>query len=146
MYLSDEEYAALPSLKDAEAEELAKALYEILDEKKAKDIKILHVAEQTVLCEYFVICTGTSSTQIRALAGELEHRTALRGLKPYHVEDKGNKTWVCADYSSVIVHIFSPEARTFYNLEKLYADAVPVRGAGEGGQADNSQHSEEETK
>lgn len=126
MYLSDEEYAALPSLADADALETAKELYRILDEKQAHELKILHVAEKTVLCEYFVICTGNSSTQVRALAGELEHRAALRGLKPYNIEGRDNRSWIVADFSHVIVHIFSRESREFYKLDKLYGDAGVV--------------------
>ncbi len=126
MIYSDEEYAALPSLADADALTVAKAAYEILDEKKGHDLKILHVADKTVLCEYFVFVTGNSSTQVQALAGELEHRLGLRHLKPYHIEGRDNRSWIVADFSHVIVHIFSRDAREFYNLDKLYGDAAQI--------------------
>ena len=112
----------LPSLADATAKEIAEAAADALDSKKGRDIKILHVEDKTVIAEYFVLCTGGSSTQIKALAGEVEHRLGLRGVDPYHVEGRDNNSWVIVDYSNVIVHIFSRESREFYNLDKLYAD------------------------
>ena len=112
----------LPALDGADARGLADAIAEILDSKKARDIKILHVEDKTVIAEYFVLCTGNSSTQVKALAGEVEYRTEQRGLLPYSVEGRDNNSWILLDYSNVIVHIFSREAREFYNLDKLYAD------------------------
>ena len=112
----------LPPLDAENARDLADAIAEILDSKKARDIKVLHVEDKTVIAEYFVLCTGNSSTQVKALAGEVEVRTEQRGLPPYSVEGRDNNSWILLDYSNVIVHIFSREAREFYNLEKLYED------------------------
>jgi ribosome-associated protein len=106
----------------ANAKEIADAIAEALDAKKAKDIKVLYVEDKTVLAEYFVICTGNSTTQVKALAGEVEYRLELRGVEPYNVEGRDNGTWLVLDYSNVIVHIFGREAREFYNLDKLYED------------------------
>ena len=116
------ENQVLSSLKDASARELADAIAEVLDSKKGRDIQVLYVEDKTVISEYFVICTGNSSTQIKALAGEVEYRIGLRDVQPYQVEGRDNNSWLLLDYSNVIVHIFSREAREFYNLEKLYAD------------------------
>ena len=113
---------ALPSLKDASAKELAEAIAEVLDSKKGRDIKVLHVEDKTVIAEYFVLCTGNSSTQIKALAGETEYRMGLRGVDPYQIEGRDNNSWLLLDYSNVIVHIFSRESREFYNLDKLYGE------------------------
>ena len=74
----------LPSLANASSEELAHAIFDVLDAKKAKDIRVLHVREQTVLTDYFVICTGQSNTQIKALGGEVEYKLGLRGVDPQH--------------------------------------------------------------
>ena len=104
------------------AKELAEAIADALDSKKGKDIKVLYVEDKTVLAEYFVICTGNSSTQVKALAGEVEYRIGLRGVEPYNVEGRDNGAWLVLDYSNVIVHIFGREAREFYNLDKLYED------------------------
>ena len=112
----------LPALDGSDAKSVADAIAEILDSKKARDVKVLHVEDKTVIAEYFVLCTGNSSTQVKALAGEVEFRTEQRGLPPYSVEGRDNNSWILLDYSNVIVHIFSREAREFYNLEKLYED------------------------
>ena len=112
----------LPAIDPANAKEVADAIAEALDAKKARDIKVLYVEDKTVIAEYFVICTGNSSTQVKALAGEVEYRLGLRGVEPYSVEGRDNNSWLLLDYSNVIVHIFSREAREFYNLDKLYED------------------------
>lgn len=112
----------LESLEGADAKTLAEAIAEILDSKKGHDIKVVHVADKTVIAEYFVICTGNSSTQVKALAGEVEYKMEQRGVVPYGVEGRDNNSWLIVDYSHVIVHVFSREAREFYNLDKLYCD------------------------
>lgn len=105
--------------------ELAEYAVKLLDEHKAKNIKLLHVFEHTVIADYFVICTGNSSTQLRSLADEVEYKLSLEGYAPTHIEGDGGCGWMLLDFSSVIVHILSPQARDFYDLEKLYdEDAV----------------------
>ena len=105
---------------------LAEKVVAILDLKKARGIKLLHVADKTVLADYFVICTGNSNTQTRALGDEVEYKLGLRGVDPVHYEGRDNNNWVVVDYGSVILHIFSGESRDFYKLEKLYGDAKAV--------------------
>ncbi len=112
----------LPTLEGTSAKELAEAIGKVLDSKKAQDIRILAVGDKTVIAEYFVICTGNSNTQVKALAAETERLIGLRGVKPYGVEGRDNNSWIILDYSHVIVHIFGREAREFYKLEKLYSD------------------------
>ena len=112
----------LPSLKDATPEELAHAIADVLDSKKGHDIKVVHVADKTVIADYFVICSGNTGTQIKALADEVEYRIGLRDVRPYGIEGRDNNTWVIVDYSNVIVHVFTRDAREFYKLDKLYAD------------------------
>ena len=122
-----ENYASLPSLEGCTPAELASAVADILDAKKGGEVKVLHVGEKTVLADYFVICTGNSNTQIKALADEVEYRIGTRGVDPTHVEGRDNGSWSILDYSSVIVHVFSREARDFYKLEKLWGDAEEVK-------------------
>ena len=112
----------LPPLDNANAKELAEAIAQVLDSKKGRDINVIHVEDKTVIAEYFVVCTGNSSTQVKALADEVEYQIDKRGIKPYGVEGRDNNSWLLLDYSNVIVHVFSREAREFYNLDKLYAD------------------------
>ena len=106
--------------------ELALKAAQILSEKKASDIEILEIGDLTVLAEYFVICTGTSSTQVRSLAEELEFRLSELGIEPHHIEGHREGTWLLMDFSSVVVHVFTDEARKYYDLERLWADAQEV--------------------
>ena len=112
-----------PLNADASPKEIAEYAVKVLDLKKARNIKLLYTEEQTVLADYFVICSGTSSTQIRALADEVEYKLSLCGITPLHTEGaNGSGGWVLIDFGSVLVHVFSRDAREFYNLEKLYAE------------------------
>jgi len=106
--------------------EMAEEIVKILDSKKARDIKALYVEEQTILADYFVICCGNSNTQINALSGEVEHKLTEAGVAVSHIEGYGNGTWVLMDYGTVAVHIFSREARDFYNLDKLWSDSEQI--------------------
>ena len=114
------------SLEGVTSKELAEAIYEILDNKKARDLKILHVENKTVIADYFVLCTGNSSTQVKALADEVDYKTSLRGRIPTNVEGRDNTAWIVIDYDSVIVHVFSREARDYYNLDKLYSGTTEI--------------------
>ena len=117
-------------LTSAEPLEVAKAIVRVLDERKASNVKLLRVSDETSLTDYFVICTGNSSTQVKSLGGELEYKLGLRGIDPVHYEGRDSDGWVVLDYSSVIVHIFSRELRDFYQLEKLYGDAEEIHFVG----------------
>lgn len=120
----------LPLLTDASPEELAHAIFDVLDAKKARNIKVLRVNDQTVITDYFVICTGNSGTQVKSLGGEVEYKIGLRGVQPVHFEGRDNNGWIVLDYSHVIVHIFSRENRDFYQLDKLYGDAEEIPFSG----------------
>ena len=109
-----------------EALELAKKIAQVLDNKKANDLKVLKVQDLTVLADYFVIASGTSTTQVGALFNEVDFQLGEQGVEPLRVEGAATKNWVLLDYGSVVVHIFYPEAREFYALERLWADAEPV--------------------
>ena len=113
---------AIEALDASDAKAVADAIADVLDSKKGHDIKVMYVEDKTVITEYFVLCTGNSSTQIKALAGEVEYKLGLRGVDAYGIEGRDNNAWIVLDYSNVIVHIFSREAREFYNLDKLYDD------------------------
>ncbi|MBE6638382.1 MAG: ribosome silencing factor [Ruminococcaceae bacterium] len=121
-----EEIKNIEDLSNAEPLTIAKKLISILDEKDAKGIKLLHVEDQTILCDYFIICNGNSNTQIKSYAGELEYKMGLCGVDPRSIEGYAEATWVVMDYGSVIVHIFNRETRMFYNLEKLWSDSTEV--------------------
>ena len=113
-------------IKELSPREIAEIAVKALDSKRAKDIKLLYVEEQTVLADYYVLATGNSNTQINALSGEVEHKLTEAGVAVSHIEGHGNGTWVLMDYGTVAVHIFSREARDFYNLDKLYENTTAV--------------------
>lgn len=106
--------------------ELAKAAAKILEEKLGVDVKILKVEELTIIAEYFVIVSGQSNTQVRALADEVEYQLELLNVTPKRKEGNSVGGWVVLDYTSVIVHIFHSETREFYSLERLWADAKSI--------------------
>ncbi len=113
----------LPAPLDAvTAEELAEIIALFLDNKRGLDIKIIPMAGKTDICDYMVLATGTSSTHVQTLGGEVEYELNRRGIDPLHAEGRNNHTWTVLDYSHVLVHIFTRETREFYNLEKLYAE------------------------
>ncbi len=106
--------------------ELAEKIVGILDRHKAGDIKLLYTEEKTTLADYFIICSGNSSTQTKGLADEVEYKLGLEGISPMHTEGRDSALWVLIDYGSVVVHVFNAESRRFYNLEKLWHEAEEV--------------------
>ena len=104
-------------------DKLVKEIVKILDEKKAIDIKAIETAEVTIVSDYFVVCSGTSTTHVKALADEVEYEINRRlGINPEHIEGRATG-WILLDYGAVIVHIFDNESREYYNLERLWQDA-----------------------
>lgn len=108
------------------SKELVAVAVKALDSKKGKNIQVLHTEEQTTLADYFVICNGTSSTQVSALADAVEAAMSKEGEEPHHIEGHRGGEWTLLDYSAVVVHVFTEEARGFYSLERLWSDAAPV--------------------
>lgn len=106
--------------------ELAEIAVKALDSKKGKEIRLIRIDKITTLAEYFVICTGTSNTQINALGDEVEKELNEAVEEPLHREGYRGGTWVLLDYGCVVVHIFNDEARKFYSLEHLWADGEEV--------------------
>ena len=107
--------------------ETALLLAKALDSRKGINIKVLETGHLTTLADYFVLCSATSSTQIRALSDACEKAMKEQaGEDPHHVEGHRGGTWVLLDFSAVVVHIFNEEAREYYDLERLWSDARPV--------------------
>ena len=109
-----------------ESKDLAVRIAQVLDKKKADSLKVLKVRDLTVLTDYFVIATGSSTTHVRSLAEEAEYQLGLEGEKPLRSEGWDTQRWILLDYGSVILHVFCPDARKYYDLEHLWADAEPV--------------------
>lgn len=105
-------------------DEAVKVAVKALDSRKAMDIEVLHIGGISVMADYFVICSGSSSTQIRTLGDEVEFQLKEQlGLDPIHREGQASSNWILLDYGFLIVHVFHREAREFYKLEHLWADA-----------------------
>ncbi len=96
-----------------------------LDSKKAVEITALQVTSLTSVADYFVIAAGTSNTQVRALADEVEYQLEVEGITPRQIEGKATG-WILLDYHDVVIHVFLQDQREYYNLEKLWADATEV--------------------
>ena len=103
--------------------EKVKLIANTLDKKKAKDIKILYVHDQTVIADYFVIAHGTSTTQVKALADEVDYILGENNTPCSSIEGRDGGNWIVLDCDDVLVHVFHSEQRSYYNLEKLWADA-----------------------
>ena len=92
------------------------------EDKKAHDLVALDISEIASFSDYFLLCTGDSSRQIQAIADEVEQRLKANGIRPSHVEGYQNAEWILMDYLDLVVHIFSKNARAYYDLERLWRD------------------------
>ncbi len=101
--------------------DILKIAAKALDDKKAVNMCAVKIGELTVLADYFLIATGNSSTQVRALAEEVEEKLSQAGVEPLGIEGRATG-WVLLDYGTVVVHVFTPDARETYGLEHLWAD------------------------
>lgn len=109
-----------------ESSSLANHISQLIFNKKGYDVKILDLKELTSITDYFVICTGDSDTQIKAIADEIDKKLRDENIKVWHIEGYESLNWVLLDYVDVVVHIFRKETREFYNLEKLWGDAPVI--------------------
>ncbi len=108
-----------------ETKDIVKAAVMAIDSKKGENIQVIGITDLTIIADYFVIATGTSSTQVKALAEEVEYQLDKQGVEPHHIEGR-NTPWVCLDYNSVIIHIFYKDQRDFYQLERLWEDGEKI--------------------
>ena len=107
--------------------ELLDFIVTTLEDKKAKDIKVLEVGDITLVADFFIVCSGTSTTHIKALADELDKKLEEeKGITLHHKEGYRTARWILMDYSSFIVNIFHQEDRAIYNLEKIWENAKAV--------------------
>ena len=106
--------------------EVASIAVKALEDKKAKDVKVLKITEQTVLADYFVICSGSSAPHMKALVDEVDKQLSEAGEPPTRREGLRSDIWVLMDFGCVVVHVFTEEARKFYDLERLWGDSHVV--------------------
>ena len=111
--------------KKASADELIALILEGIEEVKGQDINLLDLREiENTVCDYFIICNGTSNTHVNAIVGSIQ-KTVSKAIKdkPWHVEGEDNAEWVLMDYVNVVVHVFQKHIREFYDIEGLWGDA-----------------------
>ncbi|MHB1415025.1 MAG: ribosome silencing factor [Chloroflexota bacterium] len=111
---------------DQDVAQLARKIADIAADHKAEDILLLDMRPASYVADYFVLCTGTSDRQIRALADEIREALAKDGQRPLHIEGTAESGWILMDYGAVVVHIFSQEERAYYGLDRLWREAIPL--------------------
>lgn len=104
--------------------EIAYEVTKALDAKKGQNIKLLKIDRVSSLADYFLICTGTSNTHVNTLCDEVEKVMTEAGETLLHREGHRSGTWVLLDFGSLVVHVFTDDTRKFYDLERLWSDAV----------------------
>ncbi len=107
-----------------ETREILKIAAKALDSKKALDVQAIEIGDLTIITDFFLLATATSSTHVRALADEVEEMLSRAGVEPHHIEGRATG-WILLDYGSVVVHVFDKKSRDFYQLERLWNDGVP---------------------
>lgn len=109
----------------ASTDELIALIIQGIEDVKGHDILLLDLREiENTVCDYFIICNGTSNTQVNAIVGSIQ-KTVSKAIhdKPWHVEGQDNAEWVLMDYVNVVVHVFQKQIRDFYDIEGLWGDA-----------------------
>ena len=111
--------------KQVNTDDLITFIIKGIDDVKGQDIQLLDLREiENTVCDYFIICSGNSNTQVNAISGSIQ-KVVSKQLKdkPWHIEGQGNSEWILMDYVNVVVHIFQKHVRDFYDIESLWGDA-----------------------
>ena len=116
---------------DGRANDVVDAILASLDKDKGEEIVVIDLAGKTTLADFMIIASGRSARQVVAMADHLLETLKLRGNGPVQIEGKAHADWVLIDAGDVIVHLFRPEVRAFYNLEKMWGDDQPLSAEGE---------------
>lgn len=109
-----------------EAKKMAGIVCHALEDKKGEDIRVIEIGGVSVIADYFIIVNGNNVQHVQALVDSVEEALGLAGYEPKAIEGIHNTSWVLMDYRDVIVHIFSKEDRTFYDLERVWRDGKEI--------------------
>ena len=115
-----------PTETDVDSEARVRGAVAAALDKKAEDVKVLHLGEVSDFTEYFLICSGTSERQVQAISDAILESLRDEGVRPLHVEGMSGGHWVLLDYGDLVAHVFQPAPREFYALERLWSDAPDV--------------------
>ena len=111
--------------KKINTDDLITEIIKGIDDVKGENIQVLDLREiENTVCDYFIICSGNSNTQVRAISGSIQ-KVVSKSLKdkPWHIEGETNSEWILMDYVNVVVHVFQKQIREFYDIESLWGDA-----------------------
>ena len=109
-----------------QSKEMTKLAIAALEDKTANDVRVIDIAGVSVIADYFVIASGSNTNQVQAMADSVREALGRAGHEPRQVEGYGSANWILMDYNDIIVHIFSDESRTFYDLERIWRDGKEV--------------------
>lgn len=109
------------------SKEIAKIAVDALEDKKVEDLRIIDISDISVMADYFIIGSGLSQIQVRALANNVEEKLHEVGVNPRQIEGYQSASWILMDFNDIIVHVFNTEDRLFYNLEKIWLDGKPIK-------------------
>ena len=109
-----------------QSKEMTKLAIAALEDKKANDVRVIDIAGVSVIADYFVIASGSNTNQVQAMSDSVREALGRAGHEPRQVEGYGSANWILMDYNDIIVHIFSDESRTFYDLERIWRDGKEV--------------------
>lgn len=110
-----------------QSKEMARIAWQALEEKKAKDVRILDISAVSVLADYFLIANGSNRNQIQAMVDNVQEKLHEAGFDPRQVEGYQTANWVLLDYGDIIIHIFDEENRLFYDLERIWRDGALIQ-------------------
>ena len=113
------------TVKKVNTDDLIAEIIKGIDDVKGEDIQLLDLREiENTVCDYFIICSGNSNTQVKAISGSIQ-KNVSKNLKdkPWHIEGEVNSEWVLMDYVNVVVHVFQKQIREYYDIESLWGDA-----------------------
>lgn len=99
---------------------MADKIVDIIDDRKGRKIEVIEIKDLTVVTDYFVICSGTSTTHLRGIADEVVHKMEQEGVKCAHTEGYDTASWILLDFLDVVVHLFLESEREYYNIERLW--------------------------
>ena len=109
-----------------QSKKMTKLAIAALEDKKANDGRVIDIAGVSVIADYFVIASGSNTNQVQAMADSVREALGIAGYGPRQIEGYGVANWILMDYNDIIVHIFSDESRTFYDLERIWRDGKEV--------------------
>lgn len=118
----NENFSTVNAQDEEAIRQQAMMICDALYNKKAQDIMAIHVGDRTIIADWFVVCSGRATAQVKALCDEIEEKAEGMGLSVRRIEGYSEGRWIVIDFGSILVHIFYPEEREYYNMERLWVD------------------------